>query len=212
MAGRGVVIVVKLGGSLMRGEHLAAWMDTLADLPEPVVVVPGGGAFADAVRDIQRADDFGGRLSDTLAHNMAVLAMAQYAWLLKAFRDDFVLEENWASLAEAGSRGVQRQLWLPAPGGLPPGIEPHWGSTSDSIAAALAVALESVALLLVKSAPIPTGPQRLADLAAAGIVDSEFPGWFQRLEQPVFAISAGDVVRREGLARGLETAASRIVA
>lgn len=205
------MLIVKLGGSLMRGEHLAAWMDALAALPGPLVVVPGGGGFADAVREIQRNNDYGGRLSDALAHNMAVLAMAQYAWLLKAFRDGFVLEDDWQALAATGKRGVRQQIWLPSPAALPPGVVPDWGSTSDTIAAALALAVKSAALLLVKSAPIAGGPQRLAELAEAGIVDRAFPGWFARLEQPVYAISAGDEARRERLSDGLESAASRIV-
>ncbi|MBT8445611.1 MAG: hypothetical protein HKO62_05930 [Gammaproteobacteria bacterium] len=205
------MMIVKLGGSMMRGEHLAAWMNTLDTLSGPVVVVPGGGSFADAVRDIQRADDFDGRLSDTLAHNMAVLGMAQYAWLLHAFHDEFVLQDDWHELRVEIERGGKRQIWLPSPDRLPPGIVPDWGSTSDSIAAALAVATRSSQLLLVKSAPVGDGPQPLSQLAANGIVDRAFSGWFARLEQPAYVVSASDFERRERLGGGIAAAASLIV-
>ena len=43
-------IVVKLGGSVVRSPELPAWLDAVAALSQPVIVVPGGGALADEVR------------------------------------------------------------------------------------------------------------------------------------------------------------------
>ena len=53
--GRGP-IVVKLGGSHAFATHLRAWLDALAQAGGNVVVVPGGGPFADAVRTVGYAN------------------------------------------------------------------------------------------------------------------------------------------------------------
>ena len=66
--------IVKLGGSLGRDPVLKEWLDTLVALGSGrVVIVPGGGGFAEEVRDQQEL----WRFDDLAAHNMAVLAMAQ---------------------------------------------------------------------------------------------------------------------------------------
>jgi aspartokinase-like uncharacterized kinase len=43
--------VVKLGGSLLGSPELPRWLDTLVKISDgKVLIVPGGGMFADAVR------------------------------------------------------------------------------------------------------------------------------------------------------------------
>src|SRR5262245_66659128 len=74
-AGERELVVVKLGGSVIRSGELAAWLDAIASAPHPVVVVPGGGALADEVRSCQAALGFG----DRAAHRMALLAMDRLA-------------------------------------------------------------------------------------------------------------------------------------
>ena len=70
--------VVKLGGSLNSDPVLPQWLELLAELGGGrVIVVCGGGAFADEVRRAQAHWHF----DDLPAHNMAVLAMAQTAYL-----------------------------------------------------------------------------------------------------------------------------------
>src|SRR5947209_141724 len=68
-------IIVKLGGSLARERQFARWIEALRRCKSGVIVVPGGGPFADCVRDAQGYM----RLSDAAAHRMALLAMEQYA-------------------------------------------------------------------------------------------------------------------------------------
>ncbi|GJD57342.1 uridylate kinase [Methylobacterium dankookense] len=70
-------IVVKLGGSLL-GEpaRLRAWLARLtAGALGPCLIVPGGGPFADAVRNAQGALGF----DDALAHRLALDAMGRMA-------------------------------------------------------------------------------------------------------------------------------------
>src|SRR5882757_2855389 len=76
--GRAPMIVLKLGGSLASSGGLTACLAALGTLRGEIVVVPGGGFFADAVRAAQPRFGF----SDRAAHHMAILAMEQYALLL----------------------------------------------------------------------------------------------------------------------------------
>ena len=49
--------VVKLGGSLYDSRHLPCWLDALSKTG--AIVVPGGGGFADRVRQAQVRWRFG---------------------------------------------------------------------------------------------------------------------------------------------------------
>src|SRR5262245_40517652 len=70
--------VVKLGGSFAFSPHLSEWLDAIAAGAGHVVLVPGGGPFADTVREAQPRMGF----DDWAAHHMALLAMEQYAFAL----------------------------------------------------------------------------------------------------------------------------------
>jgi len=72
----GAGIVVKVGGSL--ATHIPAIVPVLRDSPRPLLIVPGGGAFADAVRASACAAD------TAAAHWMACAAMDQSGWMLAA--------------------------------------------------------------------------------------------------------------------------------
>ena len=66
--------VVKIGGSLIDYAHVV-----MTELNKhSVLIVPGGGVFADVVRNAQKKHGF----SDETAHKMAVLAMEQYGHFL----------------------------------------------------------------------------------------------------------------------------------
>ena len=72
--------IVKLGGSLERDALLPRWLELLAELGGGrVVIVPGGGGFADQARAAQAW----WQLDDLPAHNMAVLGMAQSAAMMQ---------------------------------------------------------------------------------------------------------------------------------
>ncbi len=72
--------VLKLGGSLIdTSRDLMRALISLADEEDSsYLVVPGGGPFADLIREVSAKMGLG----DEAAHWMAVLAMEQYAYLL----------------------------------------------------------------------------------------------------------------------------------
>ena len=144
-----VETVFKVGGSLLAYPELLA--STLAAIVEasmhaPVAIVPGGGTFADAVRDT----DHRLHLAEDTAHWMAVLAMDQYAHLLAGMRTELTLvaSERDVELAIASGRipVVAPYRWLRDADPLP-----HtWNVTSDSISAWVASTLGATQLVLVK--------------------------------------------------------------
>ncbi len=72
--------VVKLGGSLSESGRIGSVLKTIGRARVACVIVPGGGAFADAVRAAQAEHKF----SEGVAHRMALLAMHQTGMMLCA--------------------------------------------------------------------------------------------------------------------------------
>ncbi len=139
---------VKVGGGLsaIAGEltRVGQGLATLAGAG--VVVVPGGGPFASAVRDFDRR--YG--LPAEAAHWMAILGMDQYGHAIAAVTPGSALVESASEITEALDRGRVPVLvpyrWLRTADELPH----SWEVTSDSLAAYLAGLLGAERFLLVK--------------------------------------------------------------
>ena len=146
---RDVETVVKIGGGLLAHEgSLDSVLLVLADIArdEPLLIIPGGGPFADAVRD----QDARLTLTDDAAHWMAVLGMDQYAHLIvsRMPRAELVTDATEMSTALASRRipVLAPYAWLCRADPLPH----SWEVTSDSIAAWIAHAIAARRLVLVK--------------------------------------------------------------
>ena len=154
--------ILKLGGSLHDALELGAWLKAVATVRGPPrILVPGGGAFADAVRAAQADMGF----HDLAAHRMAILAMQQYGLALQAKEPRLVLAESEAQLrAVSAGRGAVWLPWLLA--GCDDAIDASWEITSDSLALWLACRLRAPLLLLVKSVRLEAEEVAAKDLAA----------------------------------------------
>jgi aspartokinase-like uncharacterized kinase len=158
------MIVVKLGGSLLGNPALAHWLKVLvAYQKEALVIVPGGGIFADAVRVAQQKAG----VNDATAHQLALLAMDQYGLLLASMQASLVIVKTEREIAQCGDQ-QRAVVWLPSIMVLADErIPQHWQMTSDSISAWLAEKLGASHLVVVKSAPLDT-----ADLVDAYFADA----------------------------------------
>ena len=141
--------VVKIGGSLAAFPQILDPICSAIGTAAPgrrLVIVPGGGPFAEAVR---RFDCVAG-LSPDAAHWMAILGMDQYAHVLAGRIPGAVLVEEPGSIAEALGQGgvvvLAPSRWMRSADVLPH----NWNVTGDSIAAFVAGALDAVRLILVK--------------------------------------------------------------
>ncbi|HVH29511.1 MAG TPA: hypothetical protein VM818_22325 [Vicinamibacterales bacterium] len=152
-------IVVKVGGGLLA--HRGALDTTLAAVAAAaqtrnLLVVPGGGPFADAVRLVDRRL----RLTNDAAHWMAILAMEQYAHLIAGRLTGAVLvtqplEKVVGAAANHGSTPTGSGARIPvlAPYAWLRDADPlphSWDVTSDSIAAWVAGQVGAGQLVLVK--------------------------------------------------------------
>ena len=155
--------VLKIGGGLLsRAGAFELTIEAVTAFRQGrrLVVVPGGGPFAEAVREMfKRA-----KIGEDAAHWMAVLGMDQYAHALAARIPDTVLVDGAGGVAAALQAGDLPVLapyrWLRAADPLPH----SWDVTSDSIAAWFAGALGARRIVLIKP----------ADGAHKKLVDSHF--------------------------------------
>ncbi len=199
--------VIKIGGSLCGDPKLGLWLDAISSLTSPVIIVPGGGPFADAVRQTQFRMGF----SDKAAHHMALLAMAQNAQALCDLNARLTLCEMEDDFEEAW---VRRLIPVWSPYGLVrhrEDIPQSWDMTSDSLAAWLAGEFGARFVLLVKSAA-PTQAGVLAhDVAASGVVDPLFPKYLAKSGAEAIWLGPDDWPKAPQAIKGEAGAGARIV-
>ncbi len=179
-------LIVKLGGSLAGSAELSAWIAALDCYPAPLLIVPGGGAFADTVRAMQKSLAF----DDTAAHHMALVAMQQYGIALAALWPRLVSVATPAAIRRA-LRLRQVACWNPVPMALAAPLPKSWDITSDTLAAWLAGALKAAQLLLIKSCDPQPSFETAADLAAVDLVDPLFPHYAAASGATVFVAGPG---------------------
>lgn len=206
-------LVVKLGGSTAGHEEMQRWLAVLTTATFPLVIVPGGGPFADRVRVSQKSLAY----SDKAAHAMAILAMDQFG---------IVIAERNVRLQPARSLTEIREVlvagdipvWLPSSMTIgAPDIPCSWDVTSDSLSAWLCRQLDTNALLLIKQTDEYVAYSRVSDLAGAGIVDGMLPamlGQYTRLhiagpqalrtlDLPLAAIPGRKIMQHKMTAEGM---------
>lgn len=163
--------VIKIGGSLLGSPELERWLALFAKFSDgQIIIVPGGGVFADAVRDAQKLS----RISDACAHRLAVLAMDQYGLLLAEMNPDLAIARTEMEIDE---RTWQHRciIWLPSQMVLADDSIPKtWDVTSDSIAAWLAQKINAQHLVLVKSDKPDDSTLNLRLMTSTGMLDQAF--------------------------------------
>lgn len=162
-------LVVKVGGSLAETGRLASVLAVIGAACIPVVIVPGGGPFADAVRNLQAEISF----DDAVAHRLAMLAMEQMAECIVGRQPGMKVARSLDDISDAVMDG-QIPVWAPLQMiGEDETIAESWDATSDSLAARLAELL-GTRLVLLKSVGVKEGSS-VGELVEAGIVDPLFP-------------------------------------
>jgi aspartokinase-like uncharacterized kinase len=141
--------VIKIGGAILRETGAVEKLGpTIARIAArvPLLVIPGGGPFAETVREVDR----GLQLPADAAHWMAILAMDQFAEVLGAFIPESEIVEELGEIEGALARRRVPVLapyrWLHAADELPH----SWDVTSDSLAAYLTGLLGAERLLMIK--------------------------------------------------------------
>ena len=215
-----MLTVVKVGGGLSRAAGdgaLRTLCSALGRLGErhPLLVMPGGAGFADAVRDADRR--FG--LRAPTSHRMAILGMEQFGWLLSD------LVPGAVRCSDLSGVGAGRTTVL-LPAALPLHALPaSWDVTSDSIAAWVADRVGAGRLVLVKEVDglyadwpprgEPLARLTVAELAAlgAGGVDAYLPTLLEGARFETWVIGAAHVMELldRGTTVGTRIAPARLV-
>jgi len=138
-------LVVKVGGGLLRDEGIDGLRRGCEEAvrlagERPVLVVPGGGPFAEAVRAVDAQSGLG----DDVAHVLALQAMDQLGVLLRALLPG---AELLSELVAPRSTGLLAAA--PAFAGRPE-IPESWAVTSDSLAVLAAGAIGAEEAVLLK--------------------------------------------------------------
>ena len=162
------MIVLKIGGSLYGSPCLKEWLNVVPDAGESIVIVPGGGPFADQVR----AADEKWCLPTNCAHDMAVLGMQQFGHMMTGINPYLQLESCYQVMLK-DTEPSKAIVWAPYEDVLAAKeIEKSWQTTSDSLALWLATKISAKHLCVVKSA-VTTG-KSIQQLIAQKIVDRNF--------------------------------------
>jgi len=181
--------VVKLGGSVFNSTELPKWLDVIARAGAGrVILVPGGGPWADEVRIAQKIDGF----DDREAHRKALLAMEKYGQVLAGLRSNLALAPSVAGINEVLQQN-KIAVWMPyAMVVEEPSIEESWDVTSDSLAAWLTSRLGASGLMLIKSVQIGEPQPGIAELVRLGWVDRAFARFASGMPVPIIVLGNGD--------------------
>jgi aspartokinase-like uncharacterized kinase len=165
-------VIVKVGGSLFDLPdlrlRLRRWLDGLST--RNVVLVPGGGALADAVRELDRCHGLG----EEQAHWLALQTLRTTAHFLAALVPGVAVVTHLDAITDAWAKGTVPVLDLEAFARQDEESLPHrWDVTSDSLAARVAVVTEARELILLKSVSLPEG-MGWSEAGQRGLVDPYF--------------------------------------
>jgi len=173
-------VVVKVGGSLFGlpdlGARLEAWLKALPSAD--VILVAGGGATADVIRQMDRIH----RLGEEKSHWLALESLGLTASLLMALAPPSLLLYHLGDPEPEGRPAFAVQdlhafaCWDEGR----PGSLPHrWEVASDSFAARVSEVIGEGELVLLKSVTIPP-EMDWSEASRRGFVDAFFPTMIAR--------------------------------
>ena len=204
--------VIKVGGSLQAYPTVFKKLcKTLGKISKSrnLLIVPGGGKFADLVRELQARYGF----SDRIAHEMAILSTDLYGLMIH----ELIPESKLVDSLESEAKGCSILLPYRTLKGSRE-LEPSWKLTSDSIAAWVARELVCEKLLLVKlvdgifvrrklKRQISTRELKQIDQS---IVDPKLPDILERANLICWIVNGRYPNRIEAILEGKETIYTRI--
>jgi len=180
-------VVVKVGGSLLDWPGLPGRLSaSLEARPgDRLVLIVGGGRFADVLRGLDVLHGLGEDRSHVLALRVLDLTARVLADLVPGFEVVEALEELPSSWSRGRIPVLAPRSFLDQDDRSPDPLPHAWTTTTDSIAARLAVRLDARELLLLKSTPLPPGGRR-SEAARLGLVDPEFVRSSDRLSRVLY--------------------------
>jgi len=136
--------IIKIGGSWLKNPNLSYLLLGIKNIcNKDIVIVPGGGSFADSVRDVYDKT----KMSENLANKLALKSTELFAEYLKELDNDLCLIDNPKSFTKE-----KICVWLPSKKlSQNNSFKNNWDSTSDSVAAWLANKIMAEGIIFIKS-------------------------------------------------------------
>jgi 5-(aminomethyl)-3-furanmethanol phosphate kinase len=157
--------VIKIGGSWVKNPKILDLIKALGKYKssEDLILVCGGGCFADSVRSVYSVT----KMSEETGNFIALKATELFSYLLKEIEDDFFLTSEINDF-----RKKRIKIWLPSKvlNKNKTFIE-NWDSTSDSVAAWLHNKISSKGLIFIKSLELKEKKYNINDLQKKEILD-----------------------------------------
>jgi aspartokinase-like uncharacterized kinase len=210
-----MTVIIKLGGSLLaKGRELVHFLREYAErTARQLVIVPGGGPFADCIKTVASHEG----VSNDAAHWMAVLAMHQYGLFLADGDPAFPIVENLEDVPTAGPLCIL----LPYAILKADDTLPHsWDVTSDTIAAFIATKLGERSFIKVTDVDGMLDengvlieriqPQELIEQGYRGCIDAALPRFLLRHQMSCVIVNGTIPERIIDLIEGRETICTRI--
>lgn len=163
--------VIKIGGSLQHARGLPEFLGGLAEYAAGrMVIVPGGGDYADQVRQMQVEKN----LDDLTAHRLALRAMEQYGSFLVSLDDRLQPARSWGEISQLCT--VKKiPVWFPYDlVSEDPAVEACWDVTSDSLAIWCAEQLHCRHLFILKAVTPAGDDYSASSLSRRGYLDNAF--------------------------------------
>ena len=166
--------VVKIGGSWLKNPKLPSLVNFLQKFANhKIVLVVGGGVFAETVRDVYKSN----KMTEVTGHVLAMKATEIFAYYLKSINPDILITYKITNFIKESLN-----LWLPTEKlSFEKKFEKNWESTSDSIATWLYSNTNSKGVVFIKSLSFANEEQqKLRDLQKKNIMDLNVKKYVKR--------------------------------
>ena len=205
------MLSIKIGGSLLGNRKLTNFLKIIVQEKRKCVLIPGGGVFADTVRQQQQQLKF----DNLTAHNLSVLSMLKVGYILKDR-----ITKNYCQIVKitnqlSYSEKCNIYIWNPEQEICSvKNIYTNWSTTSDTIALKVSRQINSEVLIIIKSCEIPSeqknnqslklNERKAIELSKINILDKAFPHAFMECLFPVYVISINQLKLFKELLRNFQ--------
>jgi len=157
--------IVKIGGSWLKNPKLPSLINFLQRFAnQKIVLVVGGGIFAETVRNVYKSN----KMTEETGHILAMKATEIFAYYLRSINQDISISNKITNFIEK-----KLNLWIPTERlSSEKKFKKNWESTSDSIATWLYSNTKSKGVVFIKSLSFAKEEKlKLKDLQKKKILD-----------------------------------------
>ena len=166
--------IVKIGGSWLKNPKLPSLINFLHRYAnQKIVLVVGGGVFAETVRNVYKSN----KMTEETGHILAMKATEIFAYYLKSINPDISITNRVTNFIKKNLN-----LWLPTEKlSFEKKFQKNWESTSDSIATWLYTNTKSKGVVFIKSLSFEHAEKlKLKDLQKKRILDRNVKNYIKR--------------------------------